>query len=191
MSTRWISCISVFAGLAILATGCSKGPAQDPSGQASTNPPIAIEPNVSVGKVRAGMTLDQVVAELGEPKRRTANALEYTTLGFAIIPSPDKKVKAVMCGDITGSRGPLARAFNGRTKEGIGMSSTRAEVIKAYGEPTETQNLGGGTVALTYAPLGITFTLDGDRVHHIIVRFTGPSEPDRTVTLEPAPTEKK
>jgi hypothetical protein len=149
------------------------------------NPPMTIEPNMGVGSVKAGMRSQDVVAQLGEPQRRTANALEYTRLGFAVMPGPDGIVQVVMCGDVTGINGPLVKAFSGRTKEGIGMDSTREELLKAYGEPNSREKLPGGTESIRYDSLGITFTLEAGRVYHMIVRLRGSHEPDRSVTLEP------
>ena len=148
---------------------------------------MVIEPNVAVGKIRTGMLIQDVISQLGEPQRRTANSLEYTRLGFAVMPAPDGIVKVVMCGDVTGINGPLVKAFSGRTKEGIGLNSTRDELIKAYGEPSSGEKLVGGTESLRYNPLGITFTLEGGRIYHMIVRLRGTQEPDRSVTIELAP----
>ena len=91
-----------------------------------------------------------------------------------------------MCGDVTGINGPFVKAFKGRTKEGIGMRSTREDVLRAYGEPTESEKFRGGLESMKYQPLGITFTLEGGKVHHMIVRLDGEAETNRTVTLEPA-----
>jgi hypothetical protein len=132
------------------------------------------------------MRIADVVAQLGEPQRRTANSLEYTSLGFAVMPGPDGIVQVVMCGDVTGINGPLVKAFTGRTKEGVGLKSTREEVIKAYGQPTFSEHMRGGTESLRYDPLGITFTLEADKVYHMIVRLPG-NEELPTITLEPAP----
>src|SRR5712672_1638038 len=184
MEPRKIALIFITLGCALaLSGGCSESSDETSS---SANPPMVIEPNLRVGEVHAGMTVEQVVKQLGEPQRRTANALEYTRLGFAVMPGPDGVVQVVMCGDVTGINGPLVKAFTGRTREGIGMNSTRAEVIKAYGEPTSSEKFMGGIESLQYAPLGITFTLEGGRVHHMIVRLHG-QESDRTVNLRPAP----
>ncbi len=169
----------------VFGAGCSQKSNQAAPETSGANPPMLIEPNLSVGKVRAGMTAQQAVAELGEPQRRTANALEYPRLGLALMPGPDGVVQVVMCGDVTGISGPFVAAFAGRTKEGIGMNSTRQEIISAYGEPTESQMMRGGLESLKYEPMGITFTLEGGRVHHMIVRLRGPQQPNRTVTLEP------
>lgn len=144
---------------------------------------MLIVPHESVGSIKASMTMAEVVAQLGEPQRRTANALEYTRLGLAVMPGPDGLVKVVMCGDVTGIGGPFVKAFTGRTREGIGMNSTREELIKALGEPTRAEKMPGNLESITYTPLGLTFTLQAGKVHHMIVRL-GAVEPDRTVTLE-------
>ena len=177
------SWIVVIIGAALLLSegGCSVKSEQASSG---TNAPMLIEPYAGVGKVRAGMTIDQIIAELGKPERKTGKALEYTKLGLAVLPGTNGIVQAVMCGDVTGINGPFVKAFTGRSKEGIGMNSTREEVIKAYGEPTSSEKFIGGIESLQYAPLGLTFTLEGGRVHHMIVRLRTP-EADRTVNLAP------
>lgn len=184
--TGWTLAFLAIA-LAISGAGCSEKKPQVAPGPLSTNTVILIEPNTSVGRVRAGMTIQQAVAELGEPQRKTAHALEYTHLGLALLPSPDGVVQVVMCGDVTGINGRFVKAFAGRTKEGIGMRSTRDEVVKAYGEPTTSEKFWGGLESMKYQPLGITFTLDGGKVCHMIVRLYSPQEPDRTVTIEGLP----
>jgi len=124
---------------------------------------------------------------LGAPQRKTGHALEYTQLGLALLPNSNGVVKVVMCGDVTGINGPFVKAFTGRTKEGIGMRSTRDDLLKTYGEPTEREAFRGGLESMKYQPLGITFTLEGGKVHHMIVRLDGEPEINRTVTLEPLP----
>jgi len=184
-SISWSKAASTLAVLVFL-TACS-----DNSNQGASAPqpgePSLIEPNVRVGKVVAGMTVKQLVTQLGEPQRRTAKALEYTQLGFAVVPDSNGVLSIVMCGDVTGIHGPFVKAFTGRTKEGIGMFSTRDELLKAYGEPTESEKFPGGLESMKYQPLGMTFTLERGKVHHIIVRLGAASETNRSVTLEPAP----
>jgi len=147
---------------------------------------MVIEPNLAVGAIRAGMTVNEIATKLGQPQRRTANSLEYTDLGLAVMPGPDGVVKVVMCGDVMGLNRPFAAHFSGRTQEGIGLGSTREEVVRAFGQPTESEKLRGSIESLKYASLGITFSLEGGKVYHLIVRLGDPQEPDRTVTLEPA-----
>jgi hypothetical protein len=187
MNARWVrNGVVILAAVLGAALGCSEKPSALRAGAAGTNSTLLIEPNIAVGPVRAGMTMAQVKAELGEPQRTPSNSLEYTQFGLAVMPGPDGKVQVVMCGDVTGLNGPFAKLFTGRTKEGIGMFSTRDEIIRAYGDPTASEKMRGGLESLQYEPLGITFTLEAGKVHHIIVRLRGP-EPDRTITLAPSP----
>lgn len=173
---------SVLAGT-LCCSSCSDNQELNKAG---AFPALTIEPNIAVGTIKAGMHVKDVVAQMGEPERRTANALEYTHLGFAVMPSPDGVVQVVMCGDVTGLRGPLVKAFTGKTKEGIGLGSTKDELLKAYGEPNSAEKLRGGAESIRYDNLGMTFTLEGGKVYHMIVRLQGPPVPDRTVSLEPA-----
>jgi RNA polymerase sigma factor (sigma-70 family) len=140
-----------------------------------------IVPGQSVGKVHDGMTLDQVIEKLGEPDKRSAFILEYTRFGFAVVANRKGMVRSVFCGGASGLPGSaLVKAFTAHTKEGIGMESSRADIVKAYGETTESmplppgeQNL-PGTESLVYSKLGLTFSLADDKVHHIIVDFRIP-----------------
>jgi hypothetical protein len=68
------------------------------------------------------------------------------------------------------------------------MNSTRDELIKAYGEPTQAQTFPGGMESLLYQALGITFTLEGGKVHHMIVRLGEAPPIDRSITIAPTPT---
>jgi hypothetical protein len=152
---------------------------------------MLIEPHQGVGKIQAGMTSAQVVALLGEPDRKLGATLEYSKLGLAVKSGADGKVESVMCGDVVGLNGPFVKAFNGRTKEGLGMLSSREEIVKALGEPSATKKLPSGMEWLQYDALGMAFTLEGGKVHHIIVRLGPGPAPDRTMLLEPAPPEEK
>lgn len=174
MTLNWSPRLIVIALLALGAFGCDKPSRVQEN--AAVEPPL-IEPKMAVGKVKAGMTVDQVIAALGEPQRRTANSIEYTRLGFAVMASPDNVVKVVLCGDVMGLNGPLVKVFTGRTKEGIGLNSTREQVEKAYGVPTSSERFPGGRESMKYENLGITFSLEGGKVHHMIVRLAEPEPP--------------
>ncbi len=184
---------SYIAGLALAAllaaNGCSKAP-DNTAANGGANGVMLIEPHVAVGKINAGMTIQQVIGQLGEPARRTANALEYPPLGLAVMPGPDGSIAVVMCGDVTGLNGPFVAAFAGRTKEGIGMRATREQVVKAYGEPEKDEKFRLGLESMTYPALGITFTLQDGQVHHMIVRLGQGAEPQRTIAIEPPEPQK-
>ena len=123
-ASRNLPCLlaTATAAIALLAAGCSDRSATDSTPAA----PMIIEPHVSVGKIHAGMTLDQVHAEFGDPQTKTSNAWEYSRLGFAVMHGPDNVVQVVMCGDVTGLGGPLVSRFNGHTPEEI-LAAFRGE----------------------------------------------------------------
>ena len=157
----------VAALLASLFVGCSKRPAH---GAWTSSASIVIEPGVAIGPVRSGMSIQQVVAELGEPDQKKDSALEYLNLGFSVIPGKGEVVHIVLCVD---SGGTFTKAFAGRTKEGIGIGSSRADVISAYGEPTATESIDGkpGFEVLRYKPLGLMLEIGAGKVYSIAVIF--------------------
>ena|SRR5580765_6392540 len=183
MRLRWKSG-AIWAGVLAVALSCSSCSNKSDSLSSENGTPMLIEPNVAVGKVRVGMRTEDVIKLLGQPQRRTASAIEYTAQGFAVMPSPDGIVQVVMCGDVTGLNGPLVKAFNGRTKEGIGLGSKRDDLIKAYGQPTSAEKLRGNTESLRYDPLGMTFTLEDGKVYHMIVRLRTDQQSPPTVTVD-------
>jgi len=104
--------------LVSLAAGCSKHPGLPVWTPSST---IVIDPAVPIGLLHSGMTIREVIAELGPPTRTNAAGLEFSHFGVFICPARNEFT--------------LLPPFAGRTKEGIGLGSSRAEVLKAYGRP--------------------------------------------------------
>jgi hypothetical protein len=144
----------VVALLVSLFVGCSKRPTSSAS--------FVIEPGVSVGPVHSGMTMKQVVAELGEPEQKVAGGLLYRNLGFIISFGKGGTVQNVMCGGKT--------AFLGHTKEGIGIGASHADIVRAYGEPSAA-NVRKPFESMGYDSLGIVFVLRDDKVHMITLSF--------------------
>jgi hypothetical protein len=193
MTTRLgTSCL--FLCLILSGAGCSEEPGSTGLSHSQTNAPPLIEPNASVGAVHAGMTVAQLKAELGPPERTTPNSAQYPRLGFAVMPDADGVIQVVMCGDVTGLGGPYAKAFKGRTKEGIGMFSTREQVVTAYGAPDSNERFMGTVESMKYSALGITFTLEHGKVYHMIVRLgenpQPQSPPDNAVIIDLKPLTK-
>jgi len=187
MTTR-VGIAFLFLAIILHGGGCSQEPGSSELAHSQTDAPILIEPTASVGKVRAGMTVAQLKAELGPPQRTTPNSLQYPRLGFAVMPDADGIIQVVMCGDVTGIGGPYAKAFSGRTKEGIGMFSTREQIVAAYGQPDTSERFMGGVESMKYPALGITFTLERGKVYHMIIRLGGNPQPlpppDNAVTID-------
>jgi hypothetical protein len=171
--------VAIAATIVLVTTSCSDS-AKPGSGakvkpdlgaQVSSNTPISIEPGVSMGKVRDGMSVEEVIAQLGKPDGEHGRFLEYRRLGFAVGYDRDRVVKTIMCGGSSGVEDPLTLAFTGRTKDGLGMGSSRDEVVKSLGKPSEVQKGPAAQETLKYSPLGLTFTLMDGKVFHMIVDF--------------------
>jgi len=121
------------------------------------------------------MTPAQVVAELGTPDTNREGILEYWNLGLSVSFRQDR-IHIVLCVDPSGQGSPFKRAFAGHTQEGIAIKSSRADVIRAYGEPTRTEALGGkpsGEI-LRYRQQGLYFRLRDGKVDTIGVIFYPP-----------------
>src|ERR1017187_8392951 len=93
----------VVAMLVSLFAGCSKPPAVSGWSPSST---IVLHPSVPIDSLHSGMTIQEVIAALGQPSRTNAAGLEFSSVGLFIC--PDR-------GEFT-----LISPFAGRTKEGIG-----------------------------------------------------------------------
>jgi hypothetical protein len=163
--------LAITATIVIVTTSCSDSAKSGSSGRVNSNTPIAIEPGVGVGKVRAGMSMDEVIAQLGKPDGSGSRHLEYRRLGFAVGFGGDGAVNLILCGNSSGVNDSLAKAFTGRTKEGLGLGSRRADIVKAYGEPSRVEKAPAGRESLKYSHLGLTFSLLEGQVYHVIVDF--------------------
>lgn len=131
---------------------------------------VAIEPSVAVGSVHSGMTTQQVIAELGQPDPTNyffdtnyygGPALEYSHLGLIVAPDKEGVVNRVT----------ITQPFAGRTKKGIGIGSSRADVIQAYGAPPITRPGTAGYEFLRYSKLGLVFQLHDGKVDMMSVFF--------------------
>jgi len=123
--------IAIVASTAMLAQ--NRNQITSVTDDAKNDEAILITPNVSVGKVKVGMSEDEVVAALGKPEKMQGEVMIYDQqFGFSVICSQKKIVGDVFCGDSMLDY-PGVKKFKGRTKDGIGMESTRDDVIKAFG----------------------------------------------------------
>ena len=149
----------------LIATSCSKpNPPAEPKPpilEAESKPPILIDPNVGVGKVRKGMNEQQVEAALGQPEQKKNGTWFYLREGIYVMFNKNGVMFNVQC----------YKPFAGVTKEGIGIGSTRAELIKAYGTPNQDQHFDQGEENLWFAPLRTSFYLKNDKITSFIVHW--------------------
>jgi RNA polymerase sigma factor (sigma-70 family) len=180
MKLKFASTISAGAILAIVAstailaqTNNQKSKATD---IATTDEAILITPGISVGKVKAGMSEDEVVTALGKPEKMQGEVMIYDKhFGFSVVCSRKKIVGDVFCGDSM-LKYPGVKKFKGHTKEGIGMESSREDVTKAFGQPTTATpwNAALQQERLEYKSLGLTFILEKGKVFNITVNLRKP-----------------
>lgn len=129
-----------------------------------------IVPGQSVGEIHKGMTTNEVETVLGKPDKWQGKIMVYDQkLGFSVVQSRDGAA-AVFCGD-TMLKYPGVKKFAGRTKEGIGMESSREEVVQAFGQPTSAKPWGIGQEQLEYRTQGLTFVLESGKVINLTVDF--------------------
>jgi RNA polymerase sigma factor (sigma-70 family) len=134
-----------------------------------------IVPGASVGQIRKGMTTNQVETALGKPDKWQGKFMVYDKQLGLSVGQTSQGVAVVLCGDSMLKYAGVKK-FKGRTKEGIGMLSTRDNVIKAFGQPTSAQPWNDGQQQLKYNQLGLTFVLESGKVIHITVDFRASME---------------
>ena len=132
---------------------------------------LIIEPLVGIGPVRFGMSKDQVIEHFGQPDKVMAEGtkLNYVSskgLGFTV--DSELGLQMIQCwSDNWPTELPFAvTTFTGRTKEGIGMGSTREQIVSAYGQPdrTGTDAQKGIIQNLEYDKLRIKLSLWQDKL---------------------------
>jgi hypothetical protein len=122
----------------------------------------SIEPGIGVGKVKLGMTLDELKKALGKPDiDATGFSYVYADLGMEVVLKNDKVVNILCVQHIPNA--PEVKACEYQTAEGIGIGSTESDIIAAYNEPTE-RNSG----YLIYSDLGLRFKIVNGQTQKIV-----------------------
>ncbi len=157
---------------------------------------MVLTPSVGIGPVKFGMKADDVIRRLGVPDKlispnQNFKILEYYSRGFSIHVTGRDGAMMVMCytGKFFAFR---VRDFAGRTDKGIKMGASRAAIEKAYGKPTSVReptmkdvfgkrandpDKKTGQVELTYAGLGLQFSLHDDALDTIMMSAPRPPRP--------------
>jgi hypothetical protein len=164
--------ITLAVAVILITTSCSKqnppaeskavAPEAEPvAPEAKAKPPVLIEPNMAVDRAQKGMNKQQVRAALGKPGKINGMSWFYRQRGMFVSFGDDGVIFNIKC----------VKPFVGTTKEGIGIGSTRAELIAAYGNPSQIQQFEHGDENLWFAPLGTSFYLENHKVTSIIVQM--------------------
>ncbi len=129
---------------------------------------LVIRPGIGVGKIKLGMTVQQMKDILGKPDvAATGISYMYTSLGIEVV-ARDEVVSHIYCGNPNGNSLPIVKAMETackfKTVEGIGIGSTEEQVLKAFGQPTKRSN---GT--LRYKDESMSISLANDKVIGIVL----------------------
>jgi hypothetical protein len=139
---------------------------------------LTIVPGVGIGRVKFGMSREQIVTVLGEPEFTMHDSyLCYPSKGLQLVlvgREPDK------LGTIIANPSDAASAtrneFLGQTDKGIRMGSSEKQVRDAYGEPDpplpSDKDLHASVKLLRYDKLGIMFSFVDDRLGQIFATRT-------------------
>ena len=120
------------------------------------------------------MSEAEITAALGAPDKMQGEVMIYDRQwGLSVACNRNKIVSTIFCGDSM-PQNPGVKIFKGRTKEGIGMGSSREEILQTFGPPTTAKPWAPGQEQLEYKPLGLTFILAKGRVFNLTVDFRKP-----------------
>jgi len=134
---------------------------------------LIVEPLVGIGPVQFGMSKDEIIENFGQPEKihtqtggMKLNYVASKGLGFEV--DSELGLQKIQCwSDNWPEQLPFAvTTFAGRTEEGIGIGSTREQIISAYGQPdrTGTDANKGVIEGLDYDKLRINFSIWQDKV---------------------------
>jgi hypothetical protein len=153
--------------VSVVFCACGTATAGEPPGCHLAFEGAALEPGVGFGGLRLGMRQAEVEDRIGPPERRTGNAWEYPACGYALVFDAGGQL-AVLLG---GGHPLLNERFRSRSDEGLGIGSTREEIVRALGTPTRTSSEGQ---VLHYDGAGIEWTLTDGQVTHLTIRRRQP-----------------
>lgn len=125
---------------------------------------LLIQPGIGVGKIKFGMTIKQMKDLLGKPDvEATGISYLYSSLGIEIIAMDHVNIDKIVCGNPENKSDPQIKALEQTCKftttEGIGIGSTEAQIIQAFGQPTSRRDN-----RLLYKDKHIYFSLNNGKV---------------------------
>lgn len=154
----------------LILTGCAKEtPTEDNEDETAAGPneALVVELGIGIGPVKFGMSKEEVIENFGEPDEvegRGQGLNYFASRGISLFVPPSRGVLAIDCwSDKYPSPFTKISNFAGKTKEGIGMNASRAEIVAAYGEPDRTTSNGPMTT-LHYEKLRVQFVIMHDKL---------------------------
>lgn len=167
------------AAVVFFLNGCRKEtPAPDSEDEiaAVPNEALVVELGIGIGPVKFGMSKEEVIENFGEPDEvegRGQGLNYFASRGISLFVPPSRGVLAIDCwSDKYPSPFTKISNFAGKTKEGIGMNASRADIVAAYGEPDRTTSNGLMTT-LHYEKLRARFVLMHDKLINLKINAPG------------------
>lgn len=126
-----------------------------------------------IGRVRFGMSLEEVEREFGKPDDvdLPVQSYKYLSRGIELFIGPGVGVWAIFC-RTQGATSARIRDYSGKTDKGIGMGATAEAIIAAYGPPDKPRT-GAGNETLGFKALHLDFSLSEGRL--VFIQHTGGS----------------
>jgi len=155
---RQIILLALLTACSAALVGCA-----DKTTEEETPDKLVIELLSGIGPVRFGMSKDDVIEHFGQPDRifpGQVTKLNYVpSRGLVFEVDAELGLQKVGCWS-EGMLPTRVTTFAGLTKEGIGIGSTQAQVVEAYGQPDSTSAGSRGIIQnLHYDKLGAEFSL--------------------------------
>jgi outer membrane protein assembly factor BamE (lipoprotein component of BamABCDE complex) len=159
----------LFAAI-LMNIGCSKQNPPAASNPASPNPkatpPGLVEFNVGTDKLRQGMNQQQVEAAIGKPEviENNDNNWTYRKRGLLVLFDKSGVISSIK----------FLPTFVGVITEGVGIGSSKAQAVAAFGNPSRENQYNAEGVISTFQPPGMRMELNlwKDKVTEFIVYFT-------------------
>ena len=126
-----------------------------------------IMPGLRIGRWALEMTVDDLLRVNGQGSSVALSGPAYAA-GFTVIAWPPSPL-AVFTRDRRRIEALSIEAGAFRTEKGVGIGSSRANIIAAYGNSTATVAISPVTVVLVYDEIGVSFAVENDRVNRIWV----------------------
>jgi hypothetical protein len=143
--------------LPLIVCSCSKRPATGS---------YDIEFGKRLGPLSFDMTKAQIQDVLGKPSFQRDKVLNYNERGFTIFLNKKGTIVSIVCGSMDGDTNLISH-FRGASNKGITLGALSEDIIKAYGQPTETRD---DKTFYRYESLSSDFVFKDNRVICFVLR---------------------
>jgi predicted esterase len=132
---------------------------------------LRIVPLSGIGDIRFRMNKNKIINEFGQPQRINDNKLFYLSHGLQLSLSPkDESLMAIACGATNETDKDMIRLCDCKTSKGIGMGSSREDVVKAYGKSSSEVPVQENVTMMFYDNIKAQFVVTDNKVTYMIFK---------------------